>query len=77
MCSSRIKVFKQIRDCFDISAVTIITKGQMTKIRGSICNIAVDVQDICNPLPRNSQSFGIILVELKTAFKGYVYFQPV
>ena len=37
----------------------------MPKIRGAIHNIAVDVRDICNSLPRNSQSSGIILVKLK------------
>ena len=32
-----------------------MAKQQMPKIRRAICNIAVDVQDICNSLPRNSQ----------------------
>ena len=32
-----------------------MAKRQMPKIRRAICNIAVDVQDICNSLPRNSQ----------------------
>ena len=36
--------------------IAIMSKGQMPKIRGAICNIAVDVRDICNSLPRNSQS---------------------
>ena len=45
--------------------IVIMAKGQMPKIRGAICNIAVDVRDISNSLPRNSQSSGIILVKLK------------
>ena len=44
--------------------LAIMAKGQMPKIRGAICNIAVDVRDICNSLPRNSRSSGIILVKL-------------
>ena len=53
-----------------------MAKGQMPKIRGAICNIVVDVWDICNSLPRNSQSPGIILVKRKKklAFNGHVYF---
>ena len=41
-----------------------MTKGQMPKIRGKICSIAIDVRDICNSLSRKSQSSGIILVKL-------------
>ena len=44
--------------------IAIMSKGQMSKIRGVICNIVVDVRDICNSLPRNSQSSGIVLVKL-------------
>ena len=56
-----------------------MAKGQMPKIKGAICNVAVDVQDICNSLPRNLQSSGIVLVKLKKklAFKGHVFFEPV
>ena len=43
--------------------IAIMAKGQMHKIRGAICITAVDVRDICNSLPRNSQSSGIILVK--------------
>ena len=34
--------------------IAIMTTGQMPKIRGAICNIAVDVWDICNSLPKKS-----------------------
>ena len=59
--------------------ITIMSKGQMPKIRGAVCNIAVDVRDICNSLPRNSQSSGIVLVKLfkKLPFSGHVYFESV
>ena len=44
--------------------IVIMSKKQMPKIRGAIFNIAVDVQDTCNSLPRNPQSSGIVLVKL-------------
>ena len=40
--------------------IAIMSKGKMPKI---ICNIAVDVRDIYNFLPRHSQSSGIALVK--------------
>ena len=40
--------------------IAIMSKKQMPKI---ICNIAVDVRDIYNFLPRHSQSSGIVLVK--------------
>ena len=51
-----------------------MAKGQMHKIRGAICITAVDVQDICNSLPRNSQSSGIILVKPKKNQHSVVVF---
>ena len=45
--------------------VVIMSKGQMPKIRGAFCNVAVDVREICNSLLRNFQSSGIVLANLK------------
>ena len=42
-----------------------MSKGQMPKIRGAICNIPFDVRNICNSFSRNSQSSGIVLVKHK------------
>ena len=54
-----------------------MAKRQMPKIRGAICNIAIDVWNICNSLPRNSHCSGIILVKLKKiVFSGHVYYGP-
>ena len=50
----------------------------MPKIRGAICNTAVDVREIWNSFPNISQSSGIIQVKLKgkLAFNGHVCFEP-
>ena len=58
--------FEQIRESQRLlfKKIAIIPEGQILKIRGAIFNIAVDVQDICNSLPRNPQSSGIVLVKL-------------
>ena len=45
--------------------MAIMVKGQMPKIRGAICNIIVNAQDVSNSLPRNSKSSGINLAKLK------------
>ena len=48
----------------------------MPKIRKAICNIAVDVRDICISLLKDFQSSGIILAKLKKeAFNGHVYIE--
>ena len=45
--------------------MAIMANRQIPKTRGAICNTAVDVRDVCNSLPWNSQFSGIILVTLK------------
>lgn len=54
--------------------IAIMSKGQMPKIKGAICNIPVSVDETCTTLPRNTSD--IILVELKKklSFAGHVYF---
>ena len=56
-----------------------MSKGQMPKMKGAICNVPVSVNDISLTLPRNLNSSGIILVKLKKKleFNGHVYFEPV
>ena len=53
--------------------IAIMAKVQMPKIKGSICNIAIHVQDICNSLPRNFQSSGLVLVKLKKKLARVMY----
>ena len=54
-------------------------KGEFSKIKGSICNIPIEVANVCNILPRPSVSNGLIVVKLKRdlKYRGHVYFEPV
>ena len=54
-------------------------KGEFSKIRGSICNIPIEADSLCNILPRPADSTGVIIVKLKRdlRYRGYVYFEPV
>ena len=55
-----------------------MAKGQMSKIRRTICNMAVEWRDICNSLSRDCQSSGTILAKLKKNKHSMVmfFFQP-
>ena len=59
--------------------VAIMPKGQMPKVKGSICNVPVDTNEVYNILPRASDSTGIIMVKLKRKliYNGHVLFEPV
>ena len=54
-------------------------KVGFSKIKASICNIAIEAGNMCNVLPRPAFSNGLIVVKLKQYFKckGHVYFEPV
>ena len=54
-------------------------KGEFAKIKGSICNIPIEVANICNILPRPADSNGFIVVKLRqdVKYRGYVYFESV
>ena len=54
-------------------------KGQLTKIKGTICNVPIEMDNICNILPRGTDSNGLILLKLKRklCYRGHVLFQPV
>ena len=60
-----------------------MSKGQAPKMRGTICNVPINVADICNVLPRGMDNNGIVRVSLKkkkkkkNSFKSSVYFEPV
>ena len=45
--------------------VTIMPKGQSPKVKGAICNIPVETDDVVNTLPRGADSNGLIMVKLK------------
>ena len=54
-------------------------KGQQRKIKGAICNVPVNCDEMCNKLPRPPERSGIILLKLKRKlqFRGHVHFEPV
>ena len=54
-------------------------KGQTPKLKGSICNVPIDTNDVTNILPRGADSNGIIMIKLKRklSFRGHVYFEAV
>lgn len=39
--------------------ITIMPKGQSPKLRGSICNVPISAEDICNVLPRGMDNNGV------------------
>ena len=54
-------------------------KGQTAKLKGSICNVPIDTNDVTNILPLGADSNGIIMIKLKRklSFRGHVYFEAV
>ena len=51
-----------------------MAKGEMSKIRRAICNMAVEWRDIRNSLSRDCQSSGTILAKLKKNKHSMVMF---
>ena len=45
-------------------------KGQTPKLKGSICNVPIDTNDVTNILPRGADINGIIMIKLKRKLKG-------
>ena len=45
--------------------VTIMPKGQMPKIKGSICNVPIDTATVANTLPQGANSNDIVMIKLK------------
>ena len=59
--------------------VTIMPKGQFQKLKGAICNTAIDTSAITNVLPHSPDSYSLIMVKPKhkLSFRGHVCFSPV
>ena len=59
--------------------INIMPKGQSPKLKGALCNIPIDVVDVCNTLPRLADRNGVIIVKLKRKlqYRGHVYFESV
>ena len=54
-------------------------KGELSKIKGNICNVPTETESVSNVLPRPINNNGLIIVKLKLhlRYRGHVYFQPV
>ena len=54
-------------------------KGQFPKLKGSICNVPIDVEDVANTLPRSTNDNGFLIVKLKRKleYRGHVVFEPI
>ena len=46
-------------------------------MKGAICNVPINVEDICNVLPRGMDNNGRVSLKKKMSFKSSVYFEPV
>ena len=59
--------------------VSIMPKGRFPKLKGSICNIPIDLADITNVLPYGADSNGLVVVKLKRKlnYQGHVSFEAV
>ena len=59
--------------------IIVMPKGQFTKIKGAMCNVPIETDNICNILPRGIDSNGLILLKLKRklCYRGHVLFEPV
>ena len=54
-------------------------KDQAPKLKGTLCNVPIDVVDVCKTLPRLPDSNGIVIVKLKRKleYRGHVHFESV
>ena len=54
-------------------------KREFAKIKGSICNIPIEVANIRKIFRRPADSNGLIMVKWKQdlKYRGYVYFDPI
>ena len=59
--------------------VVIMPKGQAPKMKGAICNVPIETDQVCNILPRDANSSGFVLIRLKRklSYRGHEFFEPV
>ena len=59
--------------------INVMPKGRFPKLKGSICNISTDSNNIANVLPQGADSNGLLVVKLKRKLNycGHVYFEVV
>ena len=54
-------------------------KGQAPKMKGVVCNVPIENEDVSSLLPRAADSNGIVIGKLKRKlkYKGHMYFESV
>ena len=59
--------------------IVVMPKGKQRKIYGTVCNIPVNGDTVCQSLPRPPESSGIIMLKLKKELKyhGHQYYESV
>ena len=59
--------------------IVVMPKGKQRKIYGTVCNIPVNCDTVCQSLPRPPKSSGIIMLKLKRKLKyhGHQYYESV
>ena len=61
------------------SKVSIMPKGQFPKIKGTICNIPIQTESVCQTLPRTLNESNVLFIKLKKklSFKSHVFSEAV
>ena len=61
------------------SKISIMPKGQFPKIKGTICNIPVKIESICETWPRTFNESNMLFIKLKKklSFKSHVFSESV
>ena len=54
--------------------ITIMPRGQIEKVSGTICNIPIDTTNVTNMLPRPADSNGLVIIKLKRKLEYHVMF---
>ena len=59
--------------------IVVMPKGKQQNIYGTVCNIPVNCDTVCQSLPRPLESSGIIMLKLKRKLKyhGHQYYEAV
>ena len=87
ICLSKIYIYRKfnigrlewvlIARRFLFEKTSIMVKGYSSQLKGVLCNIPIDVINVCNTLPRPADSKVIIIVKLKRKcqYRDNVYFE--
>ena len=72
----KLKSIKKSEKNFKFQRNLMPGRGELSKIKESICNIPIEAANICNILPRLEVSNGLVVVKLKRdlKYRDHVYF---